>query len=300
MPNFLPAFIIFNLWAGSLSIAVLPYFWFEPQTLILKVLCLSVAAPIFGLSFLSLAGLLSYPSQHAIIRGRFPRENFHRIYFWRRIYGCCWASVFYFKPLYFVFLSIPILRKTMFRLFGYRGQLQFTIYPDSWIRDLPLLQFGKGSYCSNRATLGSNMCLQDGTILVDRIVLGDRSVVGHLAMLAPGVRLGHDVEIGAGAALGIRCRMSDGARVGASCSFNHGAMVGARTEVGGHSCLGLRAEIGPDLNLPVGSMVPAGASVKTQADVDHYFSTENQRLKAFTNDIAKDLKAAVENMTFHE
>lgn len=300
MPNLLPAFLISVMWTLPLAISFLPFFMNEPTTLPGKFLALASAPPLFVLSFLLISGLLSRPAHHAIKRGRFPRENFHRIYFWRRIYGCCWTTVFYFKPLYFILLSIPVLRKTMFRLFGYKGPLSFTIYPDTWVRDLPLLHFGVGSYCSNRSTIGSNMCLQDGTILVDRITIGDRSVVGHLAMLAPGVKLGNDVEVGAGTALGIRCHLKDGARVAAGCSLNHGTIIGARADIGGHCCFGLRAEVGPDVKIPVGGMIPAGAVVQTQADVDRYISTESENLRRQTEQVAEEFKVAMENLSFNE
>ena len=35
--------------------------------------------------------------------------------------------------------------RDVFRIFGYRGSMDFTIYPDTWIRDLPLLDFGEGA-----------------------------------------------------------------------------------------------------------------------------------------------------------
>jgi hypothetical protein len=77
----------------------------------------------------------------------------------------------------------------VFRLFGYRGSMNFTIYPDTWIRDLPLLKFEDGVYVSNRATLGTNMVLSNGFLLVGEITLRAKALVGHLAMLAPGVTL---------------------------------------------------------------------------------------------------------------
>jgi hypothetical protein len=69
------------------------------------------------------------------------------------MYGLCWTSLYYCKPVYHFCLCVPWLKALVFRLFGYRGDLNFTVYPDTWIRDLPLLDFGKGAYISNRATL---------------------------------------------------------------------------------------------------------------------------------------------------
>ena len=294
MPNFIPGLLISLIWILSSCVALAPMLVLDPSSLILRFASVAVAFPLFALSFLSIAAVLSWPSQRKIKRGRFPREPFHKIYFWRRVYGICWTNIFYFKPLYFVYLSIPVLRKTLFRAFGYKGPLNFTVYPDTWIRDLPLLHLGEKSYCSNRSTLGTNMCLQDGTILVDRIHLGDRSVLGHLGMLAPGVKLDNDVEVGSGVALGIRCHMKEGSRIGAGSSVNHGSVIGARTEIGGHSVFGLRVEIGPDIKMPVGTSIPAGAIVATQDDVKKYISSETQFLQSHLAQVAKTYRANME------
>lgn len=296
MPNLLPGILISLIWIGPLWVAVTPYLLVESSALIHKFAAIATALPIFVISFFITAGFLSWPAQRKIIRGRFPREPFHKVYFWRRIYGCCWTTVFYFKPLYFVLLSIPILRKSLFRLFGYKGPLNFVVYPDTWIRDLPLLYFGDKSYCSNRSTLGTNMCLQDGSILVDRISMGDRSVLGHLSMLAPGVKLEEDVEVGSGVALGIRCRMKTGSRIAAGSSVNHGSIFGARSEIGGHSHIGLQVKIGDNIKIPAGANIPAGAVIATQEDVNKYFSSENQILKAHLFEVADKLKSSLEGL----
>ena len=78
--------------------------------------------------------------------GSFPRDLRAPLYRGRRLYGLCWTAVYYFTPVYWLFLTVPLLRRALFRLFGYRGQMDFTVYPDTWIRDLPLLEFGRGAY----------------------------------------------------------------------------------------------------------------------------------------------------------
>lgn len=55
-------------------------------------------------------------------------------------------------------------------------------------------------YLSNRATIGTNMCNIDGTILVAPIRIGRGAMVGHLAMIGPGATLGKKAEIGVGVA----------------------------------------------------------------------------------------------------
>jgi acetyltransferase-like isoleucine patch superfamily enzyme len=288
--------IIMVVWIGSISLAGLPLLLLEGQATVMRLLGMALFAPLFALSFLVISGVLSLPAQKHIVRGRFPRKNFHPVYFWRRVYGCCWTLVFYFKPLYFVFLSIPVLKKCLLRLFGYKGSVKFVLYPDTWVRDLPLLNFGEGSYCSNRSTIGSNMCLQDGSILVDRVSMGAKSVLGHLSMVAPGVRLGDEVELGVGVALGVRCHMKRGARVGSGSSLNHGVVFGERSEIGGHSHVGLRVEVANDIKIPAGANIPAGAVIRTPADVNKYLSSENQVLRDQVSSLGEQLKKSLEGL----
>ena len=99
---------------------------------------------------------------------------------------------------------IDPLRRCVFRIFGYRGSLNFTVYPDTWIRDLPLLKLGNGAYIPNRATLGTDLVLTNGRILSDFITVEDGACVGHMSMLAPGVHVGRKAEVGVGCGIGIQ------------------------------------------------------------------------------------------------
>jgi UDP-3-O-[3-hydroxymyristoyl] glucosamine N-acyltransferase len=204
------------------------------------------------------------PFHRAIVAGRFPRDLAHPVYRARRMYGLCWTCLYYFKPVYFLCLSIPELKWLTFRLFGYRGQMSFTVYPDSWIRDLPLLDFGEGAYIANRATLGTNLVLSNGQILVDAIRIGAGATVGHLALLAPGVVLGKGVEVGAGCGIGVECRVGEGALIQPFSALNHSSEVGEGTTIGAMSYIGSSAVVGDGLRLPGASVVPNGAAIRTQ------------------------------------
>jgi hypothetical protein len=123
-----------------------------------------VAPLVYAIVFPLVAGVLSRLFCNGIVPGKFPRDLSHPIYRQRRYYGLCWTALYYCKPVYYVCLTIPCLKWLTFRLFGYRGQMDFTVHPDTWIRDLPLLDLGKGAYVANRATLGTNMPLKNGKI----------------------------------------------------------------------------------------------------------------------------------------
>lgn len=202
-----------------------------------------------------IAGMLSIPHQFAVKPGKFRRDVCDQRYFHRRLYGLCWTAVYYNKPVYFLCLSVPPLKWMTFRLFGYRGSMNFTVYPDTWIRDLPLLHFEDGVYVSNRATLGTNIVLNNGFLLVDEITLRSKSLVGHLAMLAPGVELDSGAEVAVGCGIGIRAKLGAKSFAGPCSVIEHGVQLGANSAVGAHSYIGSGSSIPDEMRLPAGSII---------------------------------------------
>ncbi len=259
-----------------LAIALAPMIAFKNS--LFQILWLFFIPFVFVFSYILVSGLLSKLGVKGIISGKFPREPKHPIYSLRRIYGSCWTAVYYFKPLYWLVLSLPFLKKITFRLFGYENGMNFTIYPDTWIRDLPLLSFGKKTYIANRATLGTNMCLNDHSILVDSITLEEKTMIGHLAMIGPGVSLGSNSEVGTGGVIGVKVKAGKNVKIGALCAISHGTVLEDNVNVGSVSSVGLRSVIRSNINLPFGSNIPAGAIIETQKDVEKYFSSETELL----------------------
>ncbi len=291
MASILIPFIVMAIWTLPLLVATTPLVFIGEQWGVAgKYLGMALILPLFAVSFVVVAGAISRLGRKGIVRGKFPRQTSHPVYFARRIYGTAWTQLFYFRPLYAAILAIPVLRQLMFRLFGYTGNLDFVVYPDTWIRDLPVLNIGKEAYLSNRATIGTNMCLTDGTILVDYTSVGDKAMVGHLAMLAPGTKVGEGSEVGVGCAVGIRVKIGKNVSIKPSSSINHGANLEDECEIGPTSFIGLRAHIGPKVKIKPGANIPSGASIFSQEEADQYFSSETQTLQAQKDTILKILE----------
>ncbi|MBF0537312.1 MAG: hypothetical protein HQL03_03560 [Nitrospirae bacterium] len=260
--------IIFGL---PLCIVVTP-FWLI-NNIGSRVALLMIAPIVYVVTFILTAGLLSLPHQKAIIKGRFPRKLDHPIYGRRYLYGLCWTSVYYFKPLYYIALTVPILKKMLFRIFGYKGDMNFTIYPDTWIRDLPLLSFGEGAYLSNRATIGTNVVLNNGFILVDGITVEKRGLIGHLARLAPGVYVGEHAEVGVGATIGIKARLGSNSKVLPCSTINHGSDICDNSEVGVCAYIGMKTIVKENIKIPAAALIPSKVVISEQKDVAQYISS---------------------------
>jgi len=214
------------------------------------------------------AGLLSLPHQRFVRPTRIATDVRLRAYFHRRLYGLCWTSLYYHTPIYWLVLTLPWLKAIVFRLFGYRGSLRFTIYPDTWIRDLPLLRIGAGAYLSNKATIGTNMILHDRTILVDEVEIGPGATIGHLACVAPGTRCGSDSQIGVGAMLGLRTRIGNRTDVGSGVMLEHGADLGAGSTIQVGAYIGGAARIGERVVIPPLAAVRSRTRVPDQSALD--------------------------------
>lgn len=278
MKNVLPAFIVLSIWLGSSAIAITPYVLHDNLSTSSKYITLLSIPVLFVISFVLIAGVLSKVAQKGIVRGVFPRQPMHPIYFLRRIYGGCWTQLFYFKPIYSVVLLVPLFKTLAFRLFGYRGaSTNFVVYPDTWIRDLPMLDLGENAYLSNRATIGTNLCLSDGNIMVDRVRIGKNSLVGHLAIIGP-CMIGEKTEVGVGAAMGIRVKLGNNVQVSPRAGIGHGVKIDDNTVIGQQSHIGTKVVIGKNINVPAGANIPNGAVLHDQQDVNNYYSSETEML----------------------
>jgi len=231
-----------------------------PNT-VLALAAAALAPALFAFAYVSVAGCLSRPHQRSIVPGKFPRSLDDPTYLDRRLYGLCLTAVYYFTPIYAAVLYIDPFRRYFFRLFGYRGQLDFTIHPDTWIRDLPLVSIGKGAYVANQATIGTNIVADFGkSIWVDRIEIGAGSVVGSHSLIAPGGKVGAGVEIGIRTICGLKARIQDGANIGPDCAIGHGAVIGAEAKVG------RRAEIDVRVRIPAGAAVRPFSRISRTTD----------------------------------
>lgn len=233
-----------------------------------------IAPLVYAFLFAVTAGICSLPWQAGIIKGVFPRDVRFPIYAMRKLYGTCWTALYYFKPIYNIVLSIAPFKAIVFRLFGYRGSLNFTLFPDAWIRDLTLLKIEEGVYIANRSTLGTNICTLDGWAKTGNITLMKGSMIGHRATVGLGLRLGEKSEIGVECSLGIHIKIGNESVVGAASGISHGAKIGNGTQIGVRCFVGTGAIIGDNLNIPSNTQIPDKAEVYTQADVMKYVQAE--------------------------
>lgn len=250
---------------------------------------------VFILLFISTAGFFGQIGKYGIIEGKFPRTPEHPIYALRRVFGAAWTQVFYFKPLYSIALGIPTIKKFMFRIFGYRGNLDFVVYPDCWLRDLPLLKINKGAYLANRSTIGTNICLDDGSILVGSIEFAENSMLGHLAVIALGTKVGKKSMIGTGCILGIRTFVGDNVDIGPRSRINHGSTILDGCKLLPGVTMGLKSKVGANVTVPECALIPSGVTVENQQECDELFKKEKNNLENHKDNVIRILEEYMQN-----
>jgi carbonic anhydrase/acetyltransferase-like protein (isoleucine patch superfamily) len=266
--------------AGPFLLALAPVrLAFENPLLCAATICL--APFIYAWTYLLICGLFSMPYHKYIIAGSIPRDLSNPRYRGRRVYGLCWTFIYYNKPLYHLYLSSPLMKHCLFRLFGYKGQMNFTIYPDAWIRDLPLLDFGVGSYIANRSTLGTNIALTNGDLLVGPIHVGDGATVGHLALVALGTSIGARSEIGVGTDVGLNNTIGDSVIISPATVIGHRIEIGDNVHVGMSSYVGNGANISGGIRIPPGAIIGPRAKLTTRNDIATHLSSQT-RIKDIT------------------
>jgi carbonic anhydrase/acetyltransferase-like protein (isoleucine patch superfamily) len=277
VPFLIPTYIWLNI-AVPVTLTASVFFMTESTPIRLTWLMLSPVT--FLLSYLVTAGLLSRTGLHAIKPGKFDRSLKDPVYGPRRLYATAWTMIYYCTPFYFIYLLIPQLKHLMLRLFGYKGNTDFTMYPDTWVRDIACLDIGKGAYLSNKSSIATNMCLMSNKILVDGIQVGQKSCVGHGALIGPGTRIGNNTELTTNVTSGVRVHFGDNVLIGEITAIQHGASIGNNTHIGMYCAIGLRAKIGDNIKIPEGSHIQPGVRIRTQEEANQYYSEETAALTA--------------------
>lgn len=270
------------------------------RTPVEKYIGLTLFIPVYIITLVLTCGLLSIPGKSAIRKGKIKRDLKNKDYGRRRLHAAPWTFIYYFSPVYFIILTMPFLKKILFRLFGYTGSLNFTLHPDSWVRDLPCLHVGDGSYLANKSSAATNMVLMHGMLLVDDVYIGENSCIGMGAMIAPGTKIDNSVIIDTGVLSGVKNSYKSHVRIREMTGVQHAVSLGEYTEIGSHAFLGVRCRIGPNIKIPDGAHIHTGTRLRTQQEAESYFSEETGSLTRLRSKLMADAKDLIKKEVIKE
>lgn len=162
-------------------------------------------------------------------------------------------------------LGDPLLKIWFFRVFGYRGELQFGMGQAIWFRDLPLLDIGRDAHLGYGMMLGTSQILPDGeSVLLRAIRIGARTFFNQHTVVEGGARIGADVSvgtratIGADARIGAHAEIADQAVIGEETILGEGCRIGKGAVVGRAAIVDAGVEVAPGDEVPAHHRLTAG------------------------------------------
>lgn len=199
-----------------------------------------------------------------IKKGIFKRSLELKEYRVRRYYGLIFTSLYYSPFLYHLILNITWLKRVYFKGMGMKTTGNFTIYPDTWIRDLCLCSIGENAYISNKATIGTNIVMDKNRIYVNGIEISDNVIIGHSAMIGCGVKIGHNSSIGVLTAIGLSSIIGFDCKIGANNTIGHGILIGNNVITGKNVHIGDGVKISDNIVINDETIIPQYTVINSQ------------------------------------
>jgi len=189
--------------------------------------------------------------------GRVRRDVQDPEYRLRSRYTASLRRFMYNPALLEVVFAEAELKTLFFRTFGYKGQTEFTVYPNAWLRDLPLLDLGQRCYLGDGIILGTNQVAVDQQYLVvDRISIGATTVFDQHCMVGYGSRVGSGCVIGARVMIGMKTRIGDAVLVRPASGVGHHCRLGNRVRIGHDVMVGAFSVVEDDVIVSDYSRIP--------------------------------------------
>ena len=171
-----------------------------------------------------------------IKEGKFQRDQSIKDYKDRIDYTMVLRNFAYNPVVLNVIFTDQDLKTRFFRAFGYRGEVNFTIYPQCWLRDLPLLDIGKNVYLGDNILLGTNMVTPDQKALfVGKISIGNNCLFSQGCSIGGKTSIGEETKVGFEVAIGFRNTIGKCVNIGERSTIGHGNKIGDNVTIGYHS-----------------------------------------------------------------
>lgn len=165
--------------------------------------------------------------------GKFVRDTHNPDYNDRIIYTKELRNFLYNPAVLNVVFGEQELKEKFFRAFGYKGSVNFTIYPKCWLRDLPLLDIGENVYLGDNILLGTNQVTPDQKdLVVGTIKIGDNCIFNQGCTVGGKSSIGNDCIIGFETAMGFGNTIGDNTQLGERVTIGHCNKIGSNVTVG--------------------------------------------------------------------
>lgn len=201
----------------------------------------------------------------SIKTGRFKRNTQQTSYQHRLIYTKYLRAYVYDPARLNIVFSDAALQHLFFRTFGYQGNTRFTIYPNVWLRDLPLLDIGENVYLGDGILLGTNQVSENQQFIkVGKISIGNNSIFDQQCSVGLDTKIGHHVQARFRAAVGLKCTLGNHVVLGECCVIGHKTQLDDGVIIGTGVKLGNFVKVEANVHIPEHAVIPSFSHVTQQ------------------------------------
>jgi acetyltransferase-like isoleucine patch superfamily enzyme len=217
------------------------------------------------LTFLDVLEDKLVPLYQYIKEGTIVRDLNDEVYRGRVEYTKELRRIVYNPGLFNEILLNPELKEKFFRAFGYKGNLEFTLYPNSWIRDLALENYdiGEDVYMADGIVLGTNsVTVCQKKLKVGPICIGDRTIFDQGCKIGLKTKIGKDCTFSVNCSIGLVCKIGNNVKVSPASTIMHFTRIEDNVIIGGNCFIGEKAVIKEGANIGANTVIPPRSIVE--------------------------------------
>lgn len=200
--------------------------------------------------------------------GKYLRDDNNPHYQHRLIYTQQLRNFVYNPAILNIIFTDKTLKERFFKLFGYQGNVSFTIYPDCWIRDLPLLDIGENAYLGDGILLGTNrVSLNQKHIRVSPISIGAHTVIDQHCSIGPDSHIGHRCALGYNTKIGAKVYIGHKTHAEENISIGNCVTIGKESRIGQSTLIGNFCTIEPGADIPPHSRIAPYSYVSNTGEI---------------------------------
>ncbi|OJJ16060.1 hypothetical protein BKI52_35410 [marine bacterium AO1-C] len=194
--------------------------------------------------------------------GKLRRNPEKVVYQQRLIYTKALRDYVYNPAALNIIFSDVKLKLLFFRTFGYKGKTNFTIYPNAWLRDFPMLDIGENVYLGDGILLGTNqVSVNQKFLTVGTISIGANSVFDQRCSVGYNTTIGKNAQIRFSTAIGLKCTLGENVILGEFNVIGHASQIGNNVTLNTHCRIGNFVTIDDEVVLEEFSNIPTNSHV---------------------------------------
>lgn len=243
-------------WAYFIAWSALPFLLVPRLGIIPGIIVATLLMPWSSLAGMALLHRLLPPSE----TGRFRMFSDRGSVRWA-LKG--WAPALFLTVFQPVFFLSARFQRVALRAFGATLGAGAWVTSRTIVREPHFIVIGARALIGEHAHLACSYQPRPGALVVERIEIGEETLIGAYCILAAGVRVGARCVVEHAVDMAGRVQVGDDSRIGSRTSIYNGARIGSRVRIGKHCVILAGATVADGVTVPDGMIVSrSGGSVR--------------------------------------